>query len=100
MPPIHLIGELVKPFSLTLRLFGNMMGKEKILAVSILLVGTFWGDSVVSKMVAVAPGLLRVLVTVLGVFVSFIQAFVFMFLAMIYIGGAVQEHEEHGEEAH
>ena len=100
MPPIHLVGELVKPFSLTLRLFGNMMGKEKILAVSILLVGAFWGDNFISKMVAVAPGILRVLITVLGVFVSFIQAFVFMFLAMLYIGGAVQSHEEHEEGAH
>jgi len=36
----------------------------------------------------------------LGVFVSFIQAFVFMFLAMLYIGGAVQSHEEHEEGAH
>jgi F-type H+-transporting ATPase subunit a len=97
MPPIHLVGELVKPVSLTMRLFGNMMGKEKILAVSILLVGAFWGDSLISKMFAVAPGFLRILITILGVFVSFIQAFVFMFLAMVYIGGAVKEHEEHAE---
>ena len=99
MPPIHLVGELVKPVSLTLRLFGNMMGKEKVLAVSILLVGAFWGDSFVSKMIAVAPGILRTLITVLGVFVSFIQAFVFMFLSMVYIGEAVKKHEE-AEGAH
>lgn len=97
MPPIHLVGELVKPVSLTMRLFGNMMGKEKILAVSILLIGAFWGDSLISKIFAVTPGFLRILITILGVFVSFIQAFVFMFLAMVYIGGAVKEHEEHGE---
>jgi hypothetical protein len=39
---------------------------------------------------------------ILGVLVSFLQAFVFMLLAMVYIGGAVQEHEgheEHGEGA-
>jgi F-type H+-transporting ATPase subunit a len=99
MPPIHLIGELVKPFTLTLRLFGNMMGKEKVLAVSILLMGAFWGDNFSSKMVSVAPAILRVLITVLGVFVSFIQAFVFMFLSMVYIGEAVKEHEG-GEGAH
>ena len=98
MPPIHLVGEVVKPVSLTLRLFGNMMGKEKILGVSILLILAFWGDSFISKMFAFAPGILRILITVLGVFVSFIQAFVFMFLAMVYIGGAVQTHEE--EHAH
>jgi F-type H+-transporting ATPase subunit a len=99
IPPIHVISEIVKPVSLTLRLFGNMMGKEKILAVSILLVLSFWAEGLVFKFVTVGPFFLRVLITVLGVFVSFIQAFVFMFLAMVYIGGAVQGHEEH-EEAH
>ncbi len=97
MPPIHLIGEFVKPVSLTLRLFGNMMGKEKILGVSILLIAAFWGDSLVSKIFAVTPGILRILITILGVFVSFIQAFVFMFLAMVYIGGALEEHGEHAD---
>ncbi|HVZ79524.1 MAG TPA: F0F1 ATP synthase subunit A [bacterium] len=97
MPVLHLVGELVKPVSLTMRLFGNMMGKEKILGVSIMLVFAFWGDSFLSKIFAVAPALLRILITVLGVFVSFIQAFVFMLLAMVYIGGAVQSHEEHAE---
>lgn len=97
MPVLHVVGELVKPVSLTMRLFGNMMGKEKILGVSIMLVFAFWGDSFLSKMFALAPAMLRVLITVLGVFVSFIQAFVFMLLAMVYIGGAVQSHEEHAE---
>jgi F-type H+-transporting ATPase subunit a len=98
MPLIHLVGEVVRPVSLTMRLFGNMMGKEKILAVSIILMTAFWGDSLVSKFFAVTPGLLRVVIVVLGVLVSFIQAFVFMLLAMVYIGGAVQKHEEHEEE--
>ncbi len=100
MPPIHLVGEFVKPASLTLRLFGNMMGKEKILGVSILLIGAFWGDSLISKIFAFTPGILRILITILGVFVSFIQAFVFMFLAMVYIGGALEEHEGQTEGAH
>lgn len=95
MPAIHLVGEMVKPVSLTMRLFGNMMGKEKILAVSVLLMMAFWGDSLISKIFAVTPGLLRIMITVLGVFVSFIQAFVFMLLAMVYIGGAVESHAEH-----
>ncbi len=96
------MGELVKPVSLTLRLFGNMMGKEKILGVSILLVMILWDLSPVAKAFALLPFILRVLIVVLGVFVSFMQGFVFMFLSMVYIGGAIQEHEEHleGEPAH
>lgn len=95
MPAVHLVGEVVRPVSLTFRLFGNIMGKEKILAVSVLLMMILWDVSAPFKVFSVLPFLLRVGIVVLGVFVSFIQAFVFMFLSMVYIGGAIQEHEEH-----
>ena len=110
MPIIHIVGELVKPVSLTLRLFGNMMAKEKLLAVLALLVVVFWNiipdggaTTIVSKsLTATFPFLLRIMIVILGVFVSFVQAFVFMLLAMVYIGGAVQshDHEEHDEQGH
>ena len=99
MPVIHLIGELVRPVSLTMRLFGNMMAKEKILAVSILLMSLLLANDSLTKGLVVLPGLLRVFIMILGVLVSFLQAFVFMLLAMVYIGGAVQDHEEHTEGA-
>ncbi len=101
MPIIHVIGELVKPVSVTLRLFGNMMAKEKLLAVVAGLITVFWGMSPAMKPVAAFPFVLRIMIVILGVFVSFVQAFVFMLLAMVYIGGAVQSHdghEEHGED--
>lgn len=101
MPIIHLIGELVKPVSLTLRLFGNMMAKEILLAVLVLLITIFWGISPAMKPAAAFPFILRILIVVLGVFVCFVQAYVFMLLTMNYIGGAVQSHEgheEHGED--
>jgi len=102
MPIIHIIGELVKPVSLTLRLFGNMMAKEKLLAVLVLLITVFWGMAPAMKPVAAFPFVLRVMIVILGVFVCFVQAFVFMLLAMVYIGGAVQshDHEEHDEHGH
>lgn len=94
MPAIHLVGELVRPVSLTMRLFGNIMGKEKILAVSVLLMMILWDVAAPFKVFSMLPFLLRVMIVILGVFVSFIQALVFMFLAMVYIGGAIEEHEE------
>jgi F-type H+-transporting ATPase subunit a len=99
MPVIHLIGELVKPFSLTLRLFGNMMAKEKLLAILVLLITIFWNLSsgMGGALMATFPFLLRVAIVILGVLVCFIQAFVFMLLSMAYIGGAVQSHEGHEE---
>lgn len=99
MPLIHIIGELVRPVSLTMRLFGNMMAKEKVLAVSILLMLIILGGSPLMDSIAALPFFLRVFIMILGVLVSFLQAFVFMLLAMAYIGGAVSEHEHEEEHA-
>ena len=69
MLPIELISHLVRPVSLSIRLFGNMFGDHMVL-------GIF-------------TGLTKLFVPVifygLGLFVCFIQAFVFTMLSMIYI---------------
>lgn len=72
---IEVIGHLSRPLSLTLRLFGNMNGHELVLMI-------FFG---------LAPFLVPLPMMVMGVLVSFIQAFVFMLLAMIYIQGSLEE---------
>ncbi|HET9870313.1 MAG TPA: F0F1 ATP synthase subunit A [bacterium] len=97
MPFIHLIGELAKPLSLTMRLFGNMLAKEILLAVLLLLSLDFWAGPGVMKAVASFPFLLRVCIVVYGIFVCFIQAFVFMMLSMVYIGTNVKDHGEEGD---
>jgi F-type H+-transporting ATPase subunit a len=97
IPLIHLIGELAKPLSLTFRLFGNMMAKEILLGVLLLLAIDFWGGSSIGKVISAFPFLLRICIVVYGVFVCFIQAFVFMMLSMVYIGGAVKGHESEDE---
>jgi F-type H+-transporting ATPase subunit a len=73
--PIELVGHLARPLSLTLRLFGNMYGHEIVLMIFFTLV----------------PFLVPLPMMVMGVMVAFIQAFVFMLLAMIYIAGALEE---------
>jgi F-type H+-transporting ATPase subunit a len=70
---IEVIGHLSRPVSLTLRLFGNMNGHELVLMI-------FFG---------LAPFLVPLPMMLMGVLVSFIQAFVFMLLAMIYIQGSL-----------
>lgn len=72
---IEVIGHLSRPVSLTLRLFGNMNGHELVLII-------FFG---------LAPFLVPLPMMLMGVLVSFIQAFVFMLLAMIYIQGSLEE---------
>lgn len=95
MLPIHVIGELVRPVSLACRLFGNILAKEIVLSVLILLILIFIpSPSLIAKTLAIFPLLLRPLIIVLGTLVSLVQASVFTILAMIYIGSAVTE--EHG----
>ncbi len=72
---IEVIGHLSRVVSLTLRLFGNMNGHELVLMI-------FFG---------LAPFLVPLPMMLMGVLVSFIQAFVFMLLAMIYIQGSLEE---------
>jgi len=72
---IEVIGHVSRVISLTLRLFGNMNGHELVLMI-------FFG---------LAPFLVPLPMMLMGVLVSFIQAFVFMLLAMIYIHGSMEE---------
>jgi len=71
---IEVIGHISRVISLTLRLFGNMNGHELVLMI-------FFG---------LAPFLVPLPMMMMGVLVSFIQAFVFMLLAMIYIQGSLE----------
>lgn len=72
---IEVIGHLVRPITLSVRLFGNMMAKHMLLMILGLLV----------------PAVVPVAILGLGVLVSVIQAYVFALLATLYIAGAVEE---------
>jgi F-type H+-transporting ATPase subunit a len=72
---IEIVGHLSRPASLTLRLFGNMNGHELVLMI-------FFG---------LAPFLVPLPMMLMGILVSFIQAFVFMLLSMLYIQGSLEE---------
>jgi F-type H+-transporting ATPase subunit a len=75
MIPIELISHLVRPLSLSIRLFGNIEGGHIVVAVLFLL----------------APFLVPVPILFLKVFISLIQTLVFMLLSMMYIAGAMEE---------
>jgi F-type H+-transporting ATPase subunit a len=93
---IELISEIARPLSLSFRLFGNILAKEILLGVLALLVLIFLpSGNLIQEGLAIVPIILRPLIILLGLLVSVIQAFVFMILAMVYIGGAVQAHEGH-----
>ena len=92
---IEIIGELARPLSLSFRLFGNIMAKELLLGILALLVVMFFpSHNIIQKFLSIVPVLLRPFIILLGMFVSFIQAFVFTILSMLYIGGAIKIHNE------
>lgn len=98
LPVIEVVGELARPLSLTMRLFGNIFAKEMLLAIlAFLALDYFVKGGAGNYALMTMPLLLRPAVLILGVLVSIIQAVVFTALSMIYIGGAIAVHGEHGD---
>lgn len=101
MIPVEILGMIVKPVALAIRLMANMTAGHILLAVLIILaaalakageVGLFAGVSI-----AVTLGSLAIML--LDTFVAFLQSYIFVFLTTIFIAGmVVHEHEEHAED--
>ncbi len=72
---IEIIGHVARILSLSMRLFGNMMGHEIVLGILFGLAGLFF---------APLP------IMALGIFVAFVQGFVFFLLSIIYFQGAME----------
>jgi len=85
--PLHIIGELAKPFSLALRLFGNITGEDTLVAVFVGL-----GIAILAFSPVGVP--LQIPFYFLGLLLSTIQALVFTLLSTIYIL-LMLPHEEH-----
>ncbi len=82
--PLTVIEEIVKPFTLALRLFGNIFAGGIMLAIIGLI--PIWGSW--------APSMLWKL---FDMFIGLIQAFIFALLTIIYYGMAAEITEEHAE---
>jgi len=89
---IEMISSSIRPFTLGVRLFANMFSDEQVFV----------------QITNLAPPFTHFIVplvlTLLGVFVAFVQAFVFTLLSMIYISEVTHaphdDHEHHADEAH
>ncbi len=82
--PIELISHGVRPLSLGLRLKGNMEGDHLVLSI-------FSG---------LIPYIVPIPFYIIGLFVCFMQAFVFTLLTMVYISLATAQHDHDEEHAH
>ncbi|CAN5421239.1 hypothetical protein BH10ACI3_BH10ACI3_06000 [soil metagenome] len=83
---IEVISSTIRPFTLGVRLFANMFSDEQVF----------------TQITNLAPPfthfVVPLILTLLGVFVAFVQAFVFTLLSMIYIGEV--SHAPHSEDEH
>lgn len=100
--PIHLIGELAKPVSLSCRLFGNIFGEDMLL-VGFATLGI--GAMAAMHLQALPFGLpLHFIFLFLALLTSFVQALVFSMLSTIYFLLMLPHDHDHGhgdeKEAH
>jgi F-type H+-transporting ATPase subunit a len=75
MLPIEIVSHLARILSLSIRLFGNIMGKEVLITILFLLAGAYF---------APLP------IMVLGVFIAFVQTLVFVLLSILYFSAAME----------
>ncbi|MDR1871070.1 MAG: F0F1 ATP synthase subunit A [Deltaproteobacteria bacterium] len=75
MFPVEIISHLARVLSLSLRLFGNVMGEDLVIALLFSLVGQYF---------------LPLPMMFLGTFTGFLQAFIMTLLAMVYVNEALE----------
>jgi F-type H+-transporting ATPase subunit a len=77
MLPLNIVSEITRTFSLMIRLFGNVMSGEFVIALVVALAGLF----------------LPIPLMALEILVGIVQAYIFTVLATVFIGAAVGEVE-------
>ena len=93
LAPIELLGVIIKPFSLMIRLYANIFAGHIVLMslIGLMFIFKSWLGSSLSFMLSFAISTIEILVALL-------QAYIFTMLSALYFGSAVEEH--HLEEAH
>ena len=78
MVPFHIISEITRTFSLALRLFGNILGEEIVIAILFIL----------------APLFVPVPMMLFAIFTGVIQAYIFTILTIVYLSAAIEKEGE------
>ena len=98
--PIEILGVVLKPFVLMLRLFANITAGHTIILGFFSLIFIFGQMNIVAGYgTALFSVAFTLFMSVLELLVAFLQAYVFTLLAALYIGSATEEHH-HAEEHH
>lgn len=84
MLPLHLIGEFVRPMSLSIRLFGNLTGEDLTIAMLVMLTPFVFG---------LIPVPIHLVMVIMALLFSTIQATIFTLLSAVYLSLALEENE-------
>ncbi|MGC9325227.1 MAG: F0F1 ATP synthase subunit A [Desulfomonilia bacterium] len=82
--PFHVLGEITRTLALSIRLFGNIMSHDKIIAI----------------LLAITPLFFPIIMHALGLLIGLVQAYIFSILAMVYIASVTQAHGENHSQTH
>jgi F-type H+-transporting ATPase subunit a len=95
MVPVELIGVFTKPFSLMVRLFANITAGH-IIILSLL------GLIFIAKNIAISAAVIpfALFMNLIELMVAILQAYIFTLLSAMYIGSAVEGHEDHDDYGH
>lgn len=87
MFPLELIGLVTKSFALCIRLFANMIAGHIVILAFLSLIFLFGSIFIVPASVGAAVGL-----SLLEIFVCFLQAYIFTLLSSIFVGASLHPH--------
>lgn len=81
--PVHIMGELFKPISLSVRLFANTLAGHLIILVMLGLLLQY------ANLIILPTALFVIIMTGFEIFIAFIQAYIFSLLSVVYIESAI-----------
>ncbi len=92
MAPIEILGKLVKPFALCVRLFGNMTAGHFVILALFGMIFLFGHIQMWNLAIGVGSALIVLAVMLLEIIVAFVQAYVFTLITAVLIGVILHAH--------
>jgi len=90
--PIEFVSYIARVFSLSIRLFANMMSGHALLKILIGFAWTLLGSGILSIGIAFFPWMIVTAIMFLELLIAFLQAYVFVILIAIYINDVTSMH--------
>lgn len=94
LAPIELLGIFIKPFTLMIRLFANITAGHSVV-MGIIAIVFVMKESLGTTGGSLVTILLGIFIFLIEILVAFLQAYIFTMLSALYIGMAVEEHDDH-----